>query len=334
MSTNNSILKHSNVLECAEGVFIPIWYPLENVSIGGIIFRGTVYIAAMLYLFVGLAYLADLFMASIEMITSIKKEIRVKNEQGEEETVVVRIWNQTVANLTLIALGCAAPEILLSIIEIIQHGFIAEELGPSETVASASFNLFVIIGVCIWIIPSNEVRRVKHLPVFLVTASFCIFAYVWLLAITTFISPGIVEVWEALLTVALFPLTVFAGYIADKKCEISNYISKTYDTHRGIIVETDNCEQSEEFLDGEPSSSSRRDTSEVANMEDDFNQQFEQYQRMFIAIMKGMRRKHPDMEAKQLELLASKELVGHGTKSRTFFRLETSKKLTGIHHLK
>ena len=151
--TNESSQGH--VLECTDGTFLPAWLPLEDVSTGEVVGRGIVYILAMAYLFVGIAYLADIFMASIEMITSSKKEVVIKDENNIEQTVVVRVWNQTVANLTLIALGCAAPEVLLSCIEIVKNNFEAEELGPSETVASASFNLFVIIGVCIYVIPGN-----------------------------------------------------------------------------------------------------------------------------------------------------------------------------------
>jgi len=39
-------------------------------------------------------------------------------------------WNDTVANLTLMALGSSAPEILLSIIEILGNNFYAGKLGP------------------------------------------------------------------------------------------------------------------------------------------------------------------------------------------------------------
>lgn len=60
-----------------------------------------------------------------------------------------QIWNATVANLTLMALGSSAPEILLSVIEITTGGFFSGELGPSTIVGSAAFNLLIIIAVCI-----------------------------------------------------------------------------------------------------------------------------------------------------------------------------------------
>ena len=67
---------------------------------------------------------ADVFMLSIEEITSAetKKTIVIA---GSKQTRTVSLWNPTVANLTLMALGSSAPEILLSCIEISTSGFYA-----------------------------------------------------------------------------------------------------------------------------------------------------------------------------------------------------------------
>ena len=80
------------------------------------------------------------------------------------------------ANLTLMALGSSAPEILLNVIEVLNLGFNAGALGPSTIVGSAAFNLMVIIAVCVVALPAGETRTLKHLPVFAVTATFSIFA--------------------------------------------------------------------------------------------------------------------------------------------------------------
>jgi len=82
--------------------------------------------------------------------------------------MVVRVWNQTAANFTLIALCGAAPEVLLSTIALIRHDFEAEELGPSEIVSSAAFNCMVVFGVCIFAIPRGESRRVAEFSVLIV----------------------------------------------------------------------------------------------------------------------------------------------------------------------
>lgn len=53
------------------------------------------------------------------------------------------------ANLTLMALGSSAPEILLSVIEIVSNDFYSGDLGPSTIVGSAAFNGLMIIAVCV-----------------------------------------------------------------------------------------------------------------------------------------------------------------------------------------
>jgi len=200
-----------------DGLIIPLWRPQQGISVGDRISRAIVYLLALIYLFIGVAIISDRFMASIEVITSQKREIRKKNPDGTTSVTTVSIWNETVSNLTLMALGSSAPEILLSIIEVVGKNFQSGDLGPGTIVGSAAFNLFVIIAICILAIPTGEVRRIRHQRVFFVTTAWSIFAYIWLWAIVAKISPGYIEVWEGTLTFLFFPLTVFSAYIVDTK---------------------------------------------------------------------------------------------------------------------
>ena len=77
--------------------------------------------------------------------------IRVRRRQRDGTVVErrVRVWNATVANLTLMALGSSAPEILLSVIEVVGNNFEAGELGPGTIVGSAAYNLLIVPAVCI-----------------------------------------------------------------------------------------------------------------------------------------------------------------------------------------
>uniref|UniRef100_A0AC35GJI3 Sodium/calcium exchanger membrane region domain-containing protein n=1 Tax=Panagrolaimus sp. PS1159 TaxID=55785 RepID=A0AC35GJI3_9BILA len=134
------------------------------------------------------------FMAAIEVITSQETEVTLKKPTGEPYTILVRVWNETVSNLTLMALGSSAPEILLSIIEIFGNNFEAGELGPGTIVGSAAYNLFIIIAICILVIPDGEVRRIARNDVFWVTVIWSTFAYIWLYLILGIISPNVVEV--------------------------------------------------------------------------------------------------------------------------------------------
>lgn len=115
------------------------------------------------------------------------------------------------------ALGSSAPEILLSVIEILSNGFFTGDLGPSTIVGSASFNLLVITAICVTALPNGESRKIEDMGVFQTTAFFSIFAYVWLLVILLGPwSPDVVELWEALLTFLFFPLLVVLAYAADR----------------------------------------------------------------------------------------------------------------------
>lgn len=77
-------------------------------------------------------------MSAIEVITSQEKSVKMKKVTGESYTILIRVWNETVSNLTLMALGkifpfllirlhsysgSSAPEILLSVIEIFGNNF-------------------------------------------------------------------------------------------------------------------------------------------------------------------------------------------------------------------
>jgi solute carrier family 8 (sodium/calcium exchanger) len=220
-----------------DGLIIPLWRPQDGISIGDRISRAIVYLLALIYLFMGVAIISDRFMASIEVITSQKREIRKKNPDGTVSVTTVAIWNETVSNLTLMALGSSAPEILLSIIEVVGKNFKSGDLGPGTIVGSAAFNLFVIIAICILAIPSGEVRRIRHQRVFFVTTAWSIFAYIWLWAIVAKISPGYIEVWEGTLTFLFFPLTVLSAYIVDTK--VGQFI-RIRITSQKQVLQTDN----------------------------------------------------------------------------------------------
>lgn len=172
--------------------------------------RAILYAVALIYIFLGVSIVADKFVESIEVITDATVERR------EGDTIVSKkVWNTTVANLTLMALGSSAPEILLAVVEVMMKGFRSGELGPSTIVGSAAFNLFVIIAVCVVAIPSPEVRKIKEEGVFFITGAFSVFAYAWLAFIVQVSSPDVVEIWEALLTLAFLPLLVGVSYLSD-----------------------------------------------------------------------------------------------------------------------
>merc|ERR1719253_2450402 len=156
------------------------------------------------------------FMSAIEVITSTEKNIFITDDKtGERNKVRIKVWNDTVANLTLMALGSSAPEILLSILELLNNNWFSGALGPNTVVGSAAFNLMVISAVCVWAIPTGEVRYIIGWKVYAVTGTFSIFAYFWLIIILQYISPNTVDIWEALVTFLFFPLLVGIAWMVD-----------------------------------------------------------------------------------------------------------------------
>ena len=79
-----------------------------------------------------------MFVSAIEKITAKTKQIHIaSSDEDGQEVIEVPVRNGTVANLTLMALGSSAPEILLAIIG---SNFESERLGPS-TGGVSSFQL-------------------------------------------------------------------------------------------------------------------------------------------------------------------------------------------------
>ena len=139
----------------------------------------------------------------------------------------VDVWNQTVANLTLMALGSSAPEILLAVMETCQNlGKCPGELGASTIVGSAAFNLLVISGLSILAVsikndtdPDRDstvppgVKKINDMGVFGTTAIFSLWAYIWLLIV---LMDQVVKVWEGVLTFVFFFILVIISFGMDK----------------------------------------------------------------------------------------------------------------------
>lgn len=124
-------------------------------------------------------------------------------------------WNPTIANLTLMALGSSAPEIILSVADTMGTlGDIPSELGPQAIVGSAAFNLLIISGVSILAV--TEIKKIKMVGVFITTAIFSTWAYLWFFLVLVIISPGVVELWEACVTLFFMLALCGLAYGCDK----------------------------------------------------------------------------------------------------------------------
>uniref|UniRef100_A0A3B3BNR2 Solute carrier family 8 member 4b n=1 Tax=Oryzias melastigma TaxID=30732 RepID=A0A3B3BNR2_ORYME len=323
---------------CQEGVVLPVWNP-QNPSVGDKVARAIVYFVALIYMFLGMSIIADRFMSSIEVITSQEKEITIKKSNGETTTATVRIWNETVSNLTLMALGSSAPEILLSVIEVCGHGFEAGSLGPSTIVGSAAFNMFVIIALCVYVVPDGETRKIKHLRVFFVTAAWSIFAYIWLYLILSVFSPGEVEVrthcmYLAVLTFLCFPLCVVQAWVADRRLLFYKYVRKRYraDKNRGIIIETEGggfTKMDMLELDGQMALNCHSGIDGGLMLEGGAKDDEDEARRDMARTLKDLKQRHPDKDMEQLIEMANYQVLMQQQKSRAFYRIQATRMMIG-----
>ena len=192
------------------------------------------YGCTLIYLFLGIGIVSDIFMDGIETLTSQTMIVKIKNNEGEvANSKKVKVWNPTVANLTLMALGSSAPEILLSVIETSGNmGGCPGELGASTIVGSAAFNLLVISAVSIYAVnekndtdPDRDdtvpkgVKKINDMGVFGVTAFSSIFAYLWMWYCLSDQSVSAVEAW---LTFIFFFVLIGSAFGMDKYKEIQD----------------------------------------------------------------------------------------------------------------
>lgn len=315
-------------------------------------FQAIVYFFLLIYLFLGIAIVSDIFMCSIEKITSRTKIIRIQREAfarrksrpdldqvttesgangnvnslpqrgwslgnrerkkedvestAATEEIEVKVWNDTVANLTLMALGSSAPEILLSIIEIVGSGFKAGELGAGTIVGSAAFNLLIISASCVSALPNGISKRIKFVNVFAITSFFSIFAYIWLLLILVVISPEIIELWEAILTFSFFILLVTSAYYADKNAS------------KNEVAANENS-----FNETSPSNVS---SSHRLN----FFPQGRITKKSLEAFMAEVKKIDPNLTDEDTACLAAAHLFENEHHSRMFYRVSAIRSLTGV----
>jgi solute carrier family 8 (sodium/calcium exchanger) len=191
-------------------------------AIAGNALPAVLYFLLLAWCLLGMYTLTNRLMQAIVVITSASKWVDCTEDDGEGDEdssgglvqrEVMR-WNPTVAGITLMALGSSAPEILIASVELIGGGFFSgdrdsgDSIGASTIVGSAAFNFFVISAVVVTALPDGDTRVISGREVFFVTTICGLLAYVWLLAVLVVSSPDVVTVWEAGVTVALFPAFV------------------------------------------------------------------------------------------------------------------------------
>lgn len=322
-------------IQCKDGVLLPAWLtPGNDSGEGWVAVKAFVYFLLMFILFIGISIISDRFMEAIEYITAQEKEIKVRDKTtGKKHLVTVKIWNDTVANLSLMALGSSAPEILLSVIEIIGRGFVAGELGPSTIVGSAAFNLFMITAVCVSVLPEGETRRIKHLNVFAFTATCSIFAYVWMYLILSVLSPGVIEIWEGCITFVCFPGMVGIAYLIDTKRSPMSFLRKRARKNKRKHMIKYNGEMEGADVEKNPleeMSYDNEDLDQYAYHEgDDPEAHMKEKKRLAMEAYRKAKEKYPDADNETLQQLVATENRRMQHKSRAYYRIQAGRSMTG-----
>ena len=104
--------------------------------------------------------------------------------------------------VVVIACGIAAPEVLLSIIELSSNNFYVEGR-PAAVVDTGAFGLLGVSAACAMAVPAHAVRKLAAPLVALTLICCVVLSYGYLALILLVTSPGVVEIWEASAAVML-----------------------------------------------------------------------------------------------------------------------------------
>merc|ERR1719369_1737888 len=122
---------------------------------------------------------------------------------------------------------------------------------------------------------------------------------------------------EAVLTLVYFPLTVCTAYICDQQIFFKKFIAKRYRAKGTTIVASEGDVEMQESSTPEV----QYDDPQVA--------EFEKQRAEYIAIMRDLRKKNPDAELEQIEAMAQNEMLNRSKKSRAYYRIAATRKITG-----
>ncbi|KAG6494436.1 hypothetical protein ZIOFF_049462 [Zingiber officinale] len=206
------------------------------------------YFIALAYCFIGLSSITARFFRSMENIVKhSRKIVEIDPSTGKELVKYDKVWNYTIADITLLAFGTSFPQISLATIDAIQNigQLTAGGLGPGTLVGSAAFDLFPIHAVCVVVPKAGTLKKISDLGVWLVELFWSFWAYVWLFIILQVLhlqlilffngsillsiieynsgsdaivwTPNMVTLSEAFLTVLQFGLLLVHAYAQDKQ---------------------------------------------------------------------------------------------------------------------
>ncbi|KAK7392305.1 hypothetical protein VNO78_20739 [Psophocarpus tetragonolobus] len=213
--------------------------------------RAVLYFLGLAYCFIGLSAITARFFQSMENVVKHSRKVVEVDPVTKTETIrYEKVWNYTIADISLLAFGTSFPQISLATIDAIQNigKLYAGGLGPGTLVGSAAFDLFPIHAVCVVIPKAGELKKIADLGVWLVELFWSFWAYIWLYIILEVWTPNVVTLWEALLTVLQYGLLLTHAYAQDKRWPyISLPIARDERPEDWVPEETPYFQQEEDF---------------------------------------------------------------------------------------
>jgi len=195
-------------ISCQDGLVLPFWSYSRDLSTGDRVGRGIIYICIFLYMVLGLGVYLNRMMESVETITSWMKKYSavLDHETGKSKEIVVKIWNQSVANIFTVLVS-TSPLIFFCITEIWANGFKMGEFGPFTIIGSSAFNLFISIGVAVSATPKG--KKVDNLAALILIAVLTLVLYNWIHITIAGVplhwySYGQIDIWETVVTMIFF----------------------------------------------------------------------------------------------------------------------------------
>ncbi|XP_050263778.1 magnesium/proton exchanger 1 isoform X1 [Quercus robur] len=183
-------------------------------------FRAFLYFLGLAYCFIGLSAITARFFRSMEnVVKHTRRVVKIDPSTNAEIVKYEKVWNYTIADITLLAFGTSFPQISLATIDAIRNigSLVAGGLGPGTLVGSAAFDLFPIHAVCVVVPKAGELKKISDIGVWLVELFWSFWAYIWLYIILEVWTPNVITLWEALLTVLQFGLLLTHAYAQDKR---------------------------------------------------------------------------------------------------------------------
>ncbi|KAG2563933.1 hypothetical protein PVAP13_8KG380700 [Panicum virgatum] len=219
--------------------------------------RATLYTVALAYCFIGLSAITARFFKSMEQIMKHSREV-VSVDPHTNMPVVKqeKVWNYTIADIALLAFGTSFPQISLATIDAIRNlgQLTAGGLGPGTLVGSAAFDMFPIHAVCVVMPRAGSKKKISDLGVWLVELFWSFWAYIWLYFILEVWTPGVITLWEALLTVLQYGLLLLHVYAQDKRWPyvsipfVRSYRPEDWVPEENASVDYDNCDEISDTL--------------------------------------------------------------------------------------